>query len=209
MTHKVLAYHLQNGILANGYLLGGKTEVSALVDLLKKYGEVRVFDGDVGIEEAKRLREEASRGLGGAKERIFFILNADKMSRFVPQAILKTIEDSLAGRHFFIISERPDALPATLSSRLIKLDSDNLNVRNKKGDFGKFIEADFSLRAKIIEDVAESKERFVSFLDDFERFMLDKEKHDFLLNVRLARESAMVFNISRKMCLEYLTHLLV
>lgn len=204
LPYNVLQTHLKRGCLANGYLLVGKTDIPAFADYLKKYGEVRSFIDDVGINEAREINEKSALTFSPSKK-LFFILNAGKMSRFVPQAVLKTIEDSLPDRHFFILSDRPDSIPNTLRSRLVELYFNNQPVSN---NFSSFIKADFASRIKIVDELAEDKEKFIGFLDDMERAMLDGNRHDFIPKIRQVRESASVFNVSRKMCLEYLTHLL-
>ncbi|QQG46367.1 MAG: hypothetical protein HYY55_00780 [Candidatus Niyogibacteria bacterium] len=204
--HKVLENHIKRGLLANGYLLIGKINVSELTDSLKKRGEVFLFDGVIGIEEARQLKEKSLQSVGES-ERSFFILNAAKISRYVPQAVLKTIEDALPGRHFLLLTEHSDTLPQTLRSRLVEITLDE--GAEKSDTISEFVKADYISRSKMIMTMAEDPEKFSVFLDGLERRAMDENRHEFILKIRQARESSAVFNIGRKMCLEYLTHLLI
>jgi len=201
---KIIQNHIKNDILANGYLLIGETDAGQLADFLKDHGEVYMFDGEIGIDKIRWIKEKSAQSLGQAK-RAFFILDADKMNYYAFTAMLKTIEEA-SNRHFFVLSKNIEIVPETLRSRLVQIISPKKLETND--DLLMFIKADYSLRAKMIEKIAENKEKFGLFLDSIERKTLDENKHHLIPKIRRARESALIFNIGRKMCLEYLTHLL-
>ena len=191
--YNILERRLQDGGLANGYLLTGETHIQDLEKTLKKYGEVHLFTEDLGINEVRKIKEKSARTIGDSSGRAFFILNAEKMSRFVPQAILKMIEDSLPRRHYFVLSRRLDLIPETLRSRLVELHNRPLQPHSEN-----------STNLIKLEEIAGDRERFISFLDETERLIMAENRHEFIPKIRQARESALIFNISRKMCLEYL-----
>ncbi len=201
---QTLKEHLKRSVLANGYLLNGPIEAQKLSDFLRQYGEVRLFLGETGINEARKIKELSFiKPESGRKT--FFIIEVSRAGHFLPQAILKAVEDSQDNRHFFILSDRPDLMPDTLRSRLVEIKI----AGSSSNDLSNFMKSDYQSRIEFTRDLAEDKEKFAGFLDDLERWMLDKNRHDFIPKIRQARESAMIFNISRKMCLEYLTHLLI
>ena len=203
MFREVLEDHLKLGVLANGYLLTGDVALEELADTLKKYGEVRVFLQESGINEIRQLKELI---FAATSKRVFFVLDAARVNRLAFIPMLKMIEDAPEGRHFFVISKRTDELPATLRSRMLEL---NFAPKPESGEaILKFVESDYLSRSKIIEELAEDAGKFNEFLNALEDRAMKEKKHDFLSKTRLVREASSVFNIGRKMCLEYLTHLL-
>lgn len=201
----ILKEHIKRGALANGYLLAGKTDPRKLEDFLKTHGEVYHKEGETGVDEIRQIKEMSSRSLGSFK-RVFFILNASDMNYYAHTALLKIVEDSL-DRHFFILAERPEAVPSTLRSRLTEISSGDFSGE-KEDAFSKFMKTEYAGRVKIIETVSEDKKKFNSFLDGMEGHAMQNARHDLLPKIALARESSLVLNIGRKMSLEYLTHLL-
>ncbi len=189
--------------MANGYILTGSVDSFKLADFLKSHGEVCLYDNEVGIDEARRIKEIAAMSLG-TDERRFFILDASKMKHHAFPVLLKVIEDALDKRHFFLLAKSPEMAPDTLRSRLVEISADAFEpFPEEQKTFAGFIKAGPKERAGIIDALAYEPDKFNAFLDNLERWAMDGEKHGFLLKIRRARESA-VLNISRKMCLEYL-----
>ena len=203
--NEVLKKHAKIGLFSNGYLLAGKTDFKELENFLKAHGEVCLYEGETGIDEIRRIKELSAQSSGEFK-RVFYILNASDMNYYALAALLKIVEES-SGRHFFILAERPEAVPATLRSRLTEIRTDD-SPDQKEEIVLKFVKADYAQRIKIIENIAEDKSKFNSFIDDLECHALQNSRHDLLPKIALARESSLIFNIGRKMSLEYLTNLL-
>ncbi|MEK7566893.1 MAG: hypothetical protein AAB527_02050 [Patescibacteria group bacterium] len=203
--HKTLREHVKLGRFANGYLLAGRTDANKLADFLKTHGEVRRFEGEISIDTIRRIKEMSARSLGQA-ERAFFILDATEMNYYAFTAMLKVVEDA-RDRHFIILAERPEAVPATLRSRLVEVAGDGV-LAEKRDDVSDFLKAEYAKRTAMIENIAEDRNKFNLFLDALELWVLKTGRHDLLPKMRLARESSLTLNIGRKMCAEYLTHLL-
>lgn len=71
----------------------------------------------IRIEAVRKLREESTLVVGEAKRRIFLLDPADALGGPAANALLKTLEEPLAGIHLLLVSSRPESLPITIRSR--------------------------------------------------------------------------------------------
>lgn len=76
----------------------------------------------LSIEDARNLKEMASRkALGGDKK--IFVVQSNFLTREAQNSLLKLFEEPVSNTHFFIITPNADTLLPTLKSRLMVLDS--------------------------------------------------------------------------------------
>src|SRR3989338_6339021 len=179
MLHKDFEARVKEGILANGYIIGGGVSFSELADFLRGFGEVHAPEGSVGIDEIREIKERASAALRDKSSRLFFVLNAEKMHWLAFPALLKAVEEPLKNRHFFILASHPGLVPATVRSRLVEVSGEEGRTFEDAGVFG-------------------------SFLDNIENYARAKSNFGLLRRLEKTREASGALNISRKMCLEYL-----
>lgn len=71
----------------------------------------------IRIEAVRKLRDESTLVVGEAKRRIFLLDPADALGGPAANALLKTLEEPLAGIHLLLVSSRPESLPITIRSR--------------------------------------------------------------------------------------------
>lgn len=72
---------------------------------------------DIAIDAARSLMDKLNLGSHYGKGRYTLIEPADALNTSSVNALLKTIEEPPAGMQLLLVSERPQALPATLRSR--------------------------------------------------------------------------------------------
>lgn len=76
---------------------------------------------DIGIEQIRELGERLSLSSHYGQAKVAVIDPVDALNLSGSNALLKTIEEPPANSHLVLISERPQALPATLRSRCQRL----------------------------------------------------------------------------------------
>lgn len=76
---------------------------------------------DIGIEQIRELGERLSLSSHYGQAKVAVIDPVDALNLSGSNALLKTIEEPPANSHLILISERPQALPATLRSRCQRL----------------------------------------------------------------------------------------
>lgn len=193
--------HIKAGNLANGYILTGEVSPEELIGFLKGLGEVHFYGSEVGIDEIREIKAKAFYSKDTAR-RAFFVLNAENTHRLAYPALLKIIEEPPPGRHFFILSGRPEAIPKTVRSRLVEV---SFGVKPESVSMAEsFVKADYAQRAEMIEGASEDSVKFKNFLDELENWAKAKPNFGLLGRLQKAREASSVLNIGRKMCLEYL-----
>ena len=201
MLRKDFEAQVKEGILANGYIIGGGVSFSELADFLRGFGEVHAPEGSVGIDEIREIKERASAALRDKSSRLFFVLNAEKMHWLAFPALLKAVEEPLKNRHFFILASHPGLVPATVRSRLVEVSGEEGRTFEA---VKRFAGSGLSARSKIIEEFSEDAVVFGSFLDNIENYARAKSNFELLRRLEKTREASGALNISRKMCLEYL-----
>ncbi|MEK7599042.1 MAG: hypothetical protein AAB474_01125 [Patescibacteria group bacterium] len=186
---------------SSGYLLIGEINGEILSDFLKKQGEVCFFTGNGGLDEIRNLKEAASKRIAG--QNIFYVLNTKNLGYFSFPALLKIIEDAPPGRHFILLAKNSDAVPDTLRSRLSEIHISSNGPEQK--NINQFAAAGESDRSRLIEQFTSDSETFGLFLDEAEIWAGDKRDPALMTRLQRVRENSLVLNISRKMCLEYLS----
>lgn len=187
--------------ISSGYLLTGEINGEILSDFLKKQGEVRFFAGNGGLDEIRGFKEAVSKRIAAGKS--FFILNTENLGYFSFPALLKIIEDALPGRHFILLAKNTDAVPDTLRSRLSEIYV-NPNEPEQK-NINQFAAADVSDRGRLIEEFSADPEIFKVFCDEAEIWAVGRRDTGLISRLQRVREASLILNISRKMCLEYLS----
>jgi DNA polymerase-3 subunit delta' len=76
---------------------------------------------DIGIEQIRELGERLSLSSHYGQAKVAVVDPVDALNLSGSNALLKTIEEPPANSHLILISERPQALPATLRSRCQRL----------------------------------------------------------------------------------------
>jgi hypothetical protein len=184
-----------------GYLLIGEINQEFLIDFLKKQGEVRFFSGSAGLDEIRSFKEAVSKRIAGEKS--FYILNTENLGYFAFPALLKIIEDAISGRYFILLAKNSDAIPDTLRSRLSEIHISP--VESEQKNINQFVAAGTLERGRLIEQFSADPEIFSAFCDEAEFWAGNKLNPDLILRLQRVREASLVLNISRKMCLEYLS----
>src|SRR5690606_10991779 len=72
---------------------------------------------DIAIDAARRLIERLSLSAHYGRARVAVIAPADALNVNSVNALLKTVEEPPPSTHLLLLTERPQALPATLRSR--------------------------------------------------------------------------------------------
>ncbi len=109
----------------------------------------------LGVEEARRVGEMASRAaLGGAGT--FFLIEASFLTRESQNALLKTLEEPVSGATFVIAVHSGEHLLPTVRSRLNAIP---FAREGSTGDGREFLEAEVPERLKAIAELAEEKDR--------------------------------------------------
>lgn len=80
-------------------------------------GKVVSYKRTILIDAIRDLERNANYLPNEAKARFFIIDDADKMNDEAANALLKTLEEPPPTTHIFLITSRPDSLPATIRSR--------------------------------------------------------------------------------------------
>jgi DNA polymerase-3 subunit delta' len=71
----------------------------------------------IRIDAVRQLLEESVLSVGEARRRVFVLEPADALGGPAANALLKTLEEPLAGIHLLLLSAYPERLPITLRSR--------------------------------------------------------------------------------------------
>lgn len=74
-----------------------------------------------GVDALKQFLERAHQTAAYGGRRVFFVDHADGLNASGMNALLKDVEEPRSGAVFLLIAGRPEALPATLRSRLVPL----------------------------------------------------------------------------------------
>ena len=90
---------------------------------LTAHPDLVVFDarGESGVEEVKQFLAQAHQTAAYGGRRVFMIDHADELNAAGTNALLKDVEEPRSGIVFLLIASRPEALPATLRSRMVPL----------------------------------------------------------------------------------------
>lgn len=127
----ILENYKKEGKLHHGYLLLGdiETTLGAVEEMVEKISGLRLAgnpdyflskENSLSVKESRRIKEAAGmRGFSGKKR--FFVIAANTFSEEAQNALLKILEEPIEGNHFFVITERENALLPTVRSRLAVL----------------------------------------------------------------------------------------
>lgn len=90
---------------------------------LEAHPDIAVLDAaaDGGIEEVRAFLERMHRTSARGGRRVFLIDHAEALNAAGFNALLKDVEEPRPGTTFLFVSSQPEALPATLRSRLVPL----------------------------------------------------------------------------------------
>ncbi len=155
---------LQQNTLHHAYALSGSGEefLESLFKLFKEGGIATEGNPDfiwrkfenLGVDEARSLKEEAAlKGFGTTKK--IFIIEADSLTREAQNALLKLFEEPIAHTHFFLVVRETKHLLPTLLSRVIILETEK-----KKEDFSeakKFLSMSYKYRLEFIKKRTDKK----------------------------------------------------
>lgn len=109
----------------------------------------------LGVEEARRVGEMASRAaLGGAGT--FFLIEVSFLTRESQNALLKTLEEPVFSATFVVAVPSGEHLLPTVRSRLNAIP---FTSESGTGDGREFLEAEVPERLKAIAELAEEKDR--------------------------------------------------
>ena len=192
MAFEELKKIFKDGPLHHAYLISGDVQsaTGALLENIRATFKISVkgnpdvffqqFDG-FGIEEARALKVWAERR-PAAGERKFFILKANSFTHEAQNALLKTLEEPTSGTHFFILTERGEALLGTVRSRMSRIDlSDAESDAAAQAAAKKFVSASVASRLKEVKLLCDeiskdekSKEEAVRFLTVLENNLAEK-----------------------------------
>lgn len=211
-------FEIEGGPVHHAYLVLGDTEelfqrVSLCAEsFLQKKGEglselVKIKKEVFSVDDARKIKKSGSETAFSKDPLRFFVLAANIFTEEASNALLKTIEEPLAGHHYFIITGNEDRVPGTLISRtkIIKPKSSTDSTIYK-------IALDFA-SAGVVDRLEIAEEKMpkddndnisrtfvVSFLENLQRIYFDQYKnYDLKLKTNLAKN---IDNISD--CIKYL-----
>lgn len=197
---EILKTALRTGRLSHAYLLeGGATgEKKAIVDEIAReifsktsdehisfyengihpdYLKINAEDKEIKVEEVQDIISFLSSSPSYSDKRIIVIEDADKMNLRAMNKILKIIEEPPSYALFFLLTEIPDKLLATLKSRLTKLNfslsedaalSDDENTRLIRNFMKALKSRDLASCYTCISELFESKTDTLILFDTFE-----------------------------------------
>jgi len=126
-----------------------------------------LLSGDVfGIDESRRMREEASRAPAG--ERKIFFLRHRSFTGEAQNALLKTLEDPSPRTHFFLFAPSENIFLSTLLSRtLLFREGEGGDDESVRKDAADFLAAPPARRLEIAKRLSDGKDitRALAFLD--------------------------------------------
>ena len=75
----------------------------------------------IRIDAVRRLQQDSTLSVGERRHRVFILEPADALGGPAANALLKTLEEPLAGIHLLLLSAHPEKLPITIRSRCQQL----------------------------------------------------------------------------------------
>jgi len=163
MLDEILQHHTGNR-LHHAYLIVGSAEAARpelervietiLGAPIVNHADYHAQHAEVfAIEESRLLREAQSyRAIG---ERRCFFVSAQSFTEPAEQALLKTLEDSIPGNHFFVLTPSLEALRPTVRSRCYIIELEQ--VTGRAVEAGKFLAASVPERFKLLEKLLPKK----------------------------------------------------
>jgi DNA polymerase III gamma/tau subunit len=137
-----LNLQIKKDALHHAYVIeGGTPELASLVEYLPALGLPSAGSTDFfykvyesfSIEDARELKSSHNqKSIGDGKK--VFVLDIGQFSREAPHALLKVFEEPISGTYFFILTENPDQILGTLSSRVITIKNKRANNLETKVD---------------------------------------------------------------------------
>ncbi len=196
---------------------GGMSTAHRLADILiQRYPDahlMRLEYRTFGIDDAHQLRSMARYRTDSAKQ--FILITAPSLTREAQNALLKLLEEPVAGVHFCIIVPALTMLLSTLRSRLmqVRVDDTTTDATSINFDAASFIASVPSERIAYIEkllkkagEADESKSSITrTILDGLESYAANHAHSPTLIRtVLFVRKYAGLQGASHKMLLEYL-----
>jgi len=136
------------------------------------YGEFDTF----GIDDGREIKNLQTR-MSVVHDRNIFVVSANFFTPEAQNSLLKVFEEPTHGTHFFIITQRADALLPTLRSRLFTISSASGVSGTSSGvDVEEFLKSGKAKRLDLIKNIIDEKDKNVaiSFLNELE-IVLHKE----------------------------------
>jgi len=123
----ILKRALDTDSLGHAYLFSGEEGVgketvarAVAQELAKRKGGLSTLqvlggEGSIGIDEIRSLRQQAA--LAAAGSTVWLILDAERLTIQAANALLKTLEEPVAGTHFFLTTTKLQSMLPTIVSR--------------------------------------------------------------------------------------------
>lgn len=188
MKEELNDLHLQikKDALHHAYVIEGNS-ASVLPELLQVFANVglpvqgsadffyKVYES-FSIEDARELKSSHNQKSVGDGKKVF-VLDIGQFSREAPHALLKVFEEPIAGTYFFILTENPDQILGTLSSRVITIKKNQTGEKADIKDAKKFISLTPKERLDAIAKIVKNHE------DDETSHALKKEAENLMKNL--------------------------
>lgn len=181
--------------------------------------DVALFTFDVvGVDDGRMISEHAR--ITPLGKRRFLVVEANSFTREAQNALLKTLEEPVAGVHFFFIMPNDGSLLPTIRSRVfIHLVESDATQDAMARIAEEFLSASIADRLKIVRDIAtlvsdgeRTKADVIRFAAHLERLVYEKIKTGklamadvvhFLEAIRLVKQYVLDVSSSVKMLLEH------
>ncbi len=181
--------------LHHAYLIEGDARSShvKLLKILKKEHGINIENnpdfltstfGTFAIEDARNIKEQASRRAVGTGKRIF-IISLNSMTREAGNALLKTLEEPTEGTYFFILIPSIKRILPTILSRCRVIYFSGEKAASLAFGAGDFILLPIPKRLAVVKDILSDLEKEKISKSDVFSFIQEvvKTKHSQIKNI--------------------------
>ncbi len=140
--HRILELYKDTEVLAHAYLIVGDVEIvikkveniaEEIMGLPKEKNPdiVIIKNENFSVSESRKLKEQSSKKSFSGGKRIF-ILAGNIFTEESQNALLKILEEPIAGHHYFIVARDNDRIIPTLKSRLVVLKERKIGTKTEE-----------------------------------------------------------------------------